>query len=93
MVERPRVTKIIKGNALAMARAGKMAPSVTLKARMEECTSIAMGRLARVLLNTRVMTMVNARAVRVMQRPPETELRLVKRSVTGLSDVLRLVKS
>jgi hypothetical protein len=27
---------IIKGNALAMARAGKMAPSVTLKASMEE---------------------------------------------------------
>jgi hypothetical protein len=64
---------IMKGNALATAQAGKIAPSVPLKVSMEACTNIARSTLARVLLNTHVMTIVNHMAVRVnriMSRTP-----------------------
>jgi hypothetical protein len=51
--------KPVKGNPLATALAGKIAPSVPLKASMEVCTSMTRSRLARVLLNTHVMTILN----------------------------------
>jgi hypothetical protein len=61
---------IIKGNALAMAQAGNIAASGMVKVSMEECTSIARSTLARVLLNTQVMTMVNVMTVRVNEAMP-----------------------
>jgi hypothetical protein len=63
---------INNGNALDTALAGKIAPSVMLKVSMEACTNIARSKLARVLLNTHVMTMVNVRAVRVKSVMPRT---------------------
>src|SRR5215218_8743477 len=48
--------------ALETARAGKISPRGIVNASMEAYTSIARSTLARVLLNTHVMTIVNVMA-------------------------------
>jgi hypothetical protein len=70
---------MMKGRALETARAENIAPRGTVNASIEVCTSIARSTLARVLLNTHVMTIVNVMAVRVksvmpMMPPPPEEV-------------------
>ena len=68
---------MINGRALETALAENIAPRGTVNASIEVCTSIATSTLARVLLNTHVMTIVNVMAVRVnrvMPRMPRPEM-------------------
>jgi hypothetical protein len=68
----PKATTPVKGMALESARAGNIAPRGIVNVSMELCTNIARSTLARVLLNTHVVTTLNMIAVMVNRiMPPE----------------------